>query len=227
MKYLFTLIAVGITTALFSQTSEIITVKAGQKISDVYKEIYRYPQFTAGRVYFVNGDVSAAKLNYNLITETMLFVNQKGDTLAIADETAVKFITIEKDSFYYDNGYLEFVDGNKSVRLAIKQRIKFSDKKKIGAFGMPTSTVRTESDDTFLGDRRFNFLVAEDLIFKKETEFYLSQGSNNFVVLNKKNLLKIFPRNKENIEAFLKEKNINLQAAKDVEMLIQYLGKLS
>ena len=227
MKYLFTLIAVGITTVLFSQTSEIITVKAGQKISDVYKEIYRYPQFTAGRVYFVNGDVSAAKLNYNLITETMLFVNQKGDTLAIADETAVKFITIEKDSFYYDNGYLEFVDGNKSVRLAIKQRIKFSDKKKIGAFGMPTSTVRTESDDTFLGDRRFNFLVAEDLIFKKETEFYLSQGSNNFVVLNKKNLLKIFPRNKENIEAFLKEKNINLQAAKDIEILIQYLGSLS
>src|SRR5687768_5214934 len=103
MKYLMTVLVAMASSALFGQTSEIITVKAGQNISEVYKEIFRYPQFTAGRVYFVNGDVSAAKLNYNLITETMLFVNQKGDTLAIADETAVKFITIEKDSFYYDN----------------------------------------------------------------------------------------------------------------------------
>jgi hypothetical protein len=227
MRYLMTVIVAMASSALLGQTSEIITVKAGQNISEVYKEIFRYPQFIAGRVYFVNGDVSAAKLNYNLITETMLFVNQKGDTLMIADATAVKFITIEKDSFYYDNGYLELLDGNKSVRLAMKQRIKFSDKKKIGAFGMPTSTVRTESDDTFLGDRRFSFLVAEDLIFKKETEFYMSQGSNSFIILNKKNLLKTFPKNKENIEDFLKEKNINLQAVKDVEILIQYLSKLS
>ena len=72
MRYLLALLLISVCTAAWSQSSEIITVKAGQNISQVYKEIYRYPQFTPGRVYLINGDVSAAKLNYNFITETVV-----------------------------------------------------------------------------------------------------------------------------------------------------------
>ena len=211
----------------FSQTTEIITVKAGQNISDVYKEIYRYPQFTSGRVYFMNGDVSAAKLNYNLISQAMLFTNNTGDTLAIDNESTIKYITIEKDTFYYDEGYLELLGNYSNVKLAVRQKIKFSDKKKTGAFGMPTSTLKTESDDTFLGDRRYNFTIAEDLIFKKETEYYLNGADNHFLAISKKNLLKLYPKKKDNIENFLKENNINLQQEKDIKLLVQYLNQSS
>lgn len=224
MKSLLIAVAYLIATHIATgQAIEIITVKAGQNFSEVYKEIYRYPQFTAGRVYFMNGDVSAAKLNYNLASEAMLFISPSSDTLAIENETNIKYITIEKDTFYYNEGYLELVENHSDLKLAAKQRIKFQDKKKIGAFGAASSTLKTDSDDTFMGDRRFNYVIAEDLIFKKETEFYLSNGSNPFVSLNKKNLLKIFPKRKESIEAFLKEKNINLQAEKDVKILVQFL----
>jgi hypothetical protein len=211
----------------FSQTTEIITVKAGQNISDVYKEIYRYPQFTAGRVYFLNGDVSAAKLNYNLISQAMLFTANTGDTLAIDNESNIKYITIEKDTFYYDDGYLQLLGNYNHVKLAVKQKIKFTDKKKTGAFGMPTSTVKTESDDTFLGDRRYNFTIAEDLIFKKETEYFLNGADNHFLSISKKNLLKLYPKKKDNIENFLKENNINLQQEKDIKLLVQYLNQSS
>ena len=211
----------------FSQTTEIITVKAGQNISDAYKEMYRYPQFNAGRVYFMNGDVSAAKLNYNLISQTMLFTTNTGDTLAIDNENTIKYITIEKDTFYYDDGYLELVENYSRVKLAIKQKVNFSDRKKIGAFGLPTSTLRTEGDDTFLGDRRYNFTIAEDLVFKKETEYFLNDDSNHFLAINKKNLLKLYPKKKDNIENFIKENNINLREEKDIKRLVQYLNQSS
>jgi hypothetical protein len=228
MKSFLTTMAILICCgASFSQTTEIITVKAGQNISDLYKEIYRYPQFTAGRVYFMNGDVSAAKLNYNLISQIMLFTNNTGDTLAIDNESTIKYITIAKDTFYYDEGYLELVENYSHVKLAIKQKIKFSDKKKIGAFGMPTSTVKTESDDTFLGDRRYNFTIAEDLIFKKETEFYLNDDANHFLAINKKNLLRLYPKKKDSIENFLKENNINLREEKGIKLLVQFLNQSS
>ena len=228
MKTLFTLVILILCiNSSFSQTTEIITVKAGQNISDVYKEIYRYPQFTAGRVYFMNGDVSAAKLNYNLISQVMLFTTNIGDTLAIDNESTIKYITIANDTFYYDEGYVELVENYSHVKLAVRQKIKFSDKKKTGAFGMPTSTVKTESDDTFLGDRRYNFTIAEDLIFKKETEFYLNDDSNHFLTISKKNLLKLYPKRKDNIENFLKENNINLREEKDIKRLVQYLNQSS
>jgi hypothetical protein len=92
---------------------------------------------------------------------------------------------------------------------------------------MPTSTVKTESDDTFLGDRRYNFTIAEDLIFKKETEFYLNDDANHFLAINKKNLLRLYPKKKDSIENFLKENNINLREEKGIKLLVQFLNQSS
>jgi len=224
MKSLLSLIILlSYSSIAFSQATEIITVKAGQTFSDVYKEIYRYPQFTPGRVYFKNGEVSAGKLNYSLLSEEILFISPTGDTLALDDKTSIRYITIEKDTFYYDDGFLELLENYNPAKLVVKQKIKFADKKKIGAFGAASSTIKTDSDDTFLGDRRYNFQIAEDLVFKKETQFYINDASNNFLVVNKKNLIKVFPNKKDNIESFLKENNINLHLEKDLKKLMQFL----
>jgi len=167
--------------------------------------------------------VSAGKLNYSLLSEEILFISPTGDTLALDDKTSIRYITIEKDTFYYDDGFLELLENYNPVKLVVKQKIKFADKKKIGAFGTASSTIKTESDDTFLGDKRYNFQIAEDLVFKKETEFYINDSSNNFLVVTKKNLIKVFPNKKDNIESFLKENNINLHLEKDLKKLMQFL----
>jgi hypothetical protein len=223
MKYLVTVLAAIVSNAVLAQTSEIITVKAGQKISDVYKEIYRYPQFTAGRVYFLSGDVSASKLNYSFILESMQFISPSGDTLALADEATIKYITVNNDTFYYDEGYLESIKSIGSVKLAVKQKIILKDKYKIGAFGTASPTVRTENEKTYMGDSRYNLTIAEDLIFEKKKEYYLDVRFRDFVLVTKKNLIKLFPKQKDNIEIYLKENNIKLDNENDLKKLMQIL----
>ena len=208
----------------FGQTTEVITVKAGQSLYDVHKEIYRYPNFKEGKVYFLDGGLSGGKLNYSFISEAMQFISPTGDTLSLADEATIKYIVIENDTFYYDKGYLEGLINAGTVKLAIKQKIKFKDTRKIGAFGTASPTLRTENEKTFLGDNRYNFIIAEDLIFVKEKEYYLNVRFRDFVIVNKKNLNKLFPEKKDNIETFLKQNNINLQVEKDLEKLILYLA---
>ncbi len=226
MKYLITFLIAIVTNAALAQTSKIITVKAGEKISEVYKEVYRYPQFTAGRVYFLNGDVSASKLNYNFISESMLFISPAGDTLSVADEATVKYITVNNDTFYYDKGYLESLISIGNIKLAVKQKIILKDKYKIGAFGTASPTVRTENEKTYMGDNRYNLTIAEDLIFEKEKEYYLNVRFRDFVVLSRKNLIKLFPKQKDNIENFLKENKIKLDNENDLKKLMQNLVTL-
>ena len=206
------------------QTTEVITVKAGQSLYDVHKEIFRYPNFKDGKVYFLDGGLSAGKLNYSFISEAMQFISAAGDTLSLADEPTIKYITIENDTFYFDKGYLESLINAGNVKLAIKQKIKFKDTHKIGAFGTASPTVRTENEKTYMGDTRYNLIIAEDLIFVKEKEYYLNVRFRDFVIVNKKNLIKLFPKQKDNIESFLKENNINLRVENDLKKLIQYLA---
>src|SRR4051812_47791376 len=80
------------------------TVKSGEDIKESVPDSikFRYPQFVTGYVYFKNGKISRASLNYNLLNGEMEFIAPGNDTLAIDDEVTIRFIEINSDSFYYD-----------------------------------------------------------------------------------------------------------------------------
>ncbi len=123
MKALLLLFVLMNHMGLFAQNKTSVTVKAGSKISDVFTaaDIFYYPEFTKGRVYFKDGSTSSAKLNYSLLVDQIQFIDPKGDTLSLANQTTIQVISIDQDSFYYDKGYLRLVVGNKLVKLAEKK----------------------------------------------------------------------------------------------------------
>src|SRR5436305_8078222 len=100
----------------FSQKEEW-TVKAGEDIKESLPDSIKflYPQFTSGLVYFKDGKISKAQLNYNLLVEEMQFIDNGNDT-AIANEATIKFIAIDTDAFYYDKAYLQTIMNTSSVK---------------------------------------------------------------------------------------------------------------
>jgi hypothetical protein len=179
-----------------------------------------------GKVHFVNGDSSGGKLNYNLITESIQFITPIGDTLSIDGEEMISYVSIKDDTFFYEEGYFQLLKNYNNIKLAFKERIKLADKQRVGAFGIPSSTQNIESRETFFADRTHNLTIAEDLILIRESRFYLKYASKGFVEITRNNLLKLFPKKKENIGKFLKENNTNLHDAEDLEKMVQYLQEL-
>src|SRR3979490_1611624 len=55
---------------------------------------YKYPDFSNAIIYFKNRAATAAPLNYNLLLGEMQFVDNTGDTLSVANEMDIKYITI-------------------------------------------------------------------------------------------------------------------------------------
>src|SRR6185295_907979 len=99
---------------LSAQDSIYVTIKTGQSVKDVLTpaDIYHYPQFTNAKVFLRDGSKAATKMNYNRLYSQMLFINPKGDTLALADEKNIKFIVIDKDTFYFGEGYLRLISND-------------------------------------------------------------------------------------------------------------------
>ncbi len=114
---------------MYIAKTESITIKAGEDVSVLYKHIYKYPQFVYGKVFFNDGSVAGSKMNFNFLLETMQFVDDKGDTLTLANETTIKFISIGQDTFYFNEGYLQLVSTNGNTELVSAQRIKFLNEK--------------------------------------------------------------------------------------------------
>ena len=113
-------------TLLSAQSTETIRVKAGEDISKVISPngIYRFPLFTTGTYLKNNNTSSSAKLNYNLFTGEMQYLNLKGDTMTIANSSEINSIKIQDVLFYYRNGYKEVIADHDPAKPAVESTIK-------------------------------------------------------------------------------------------------------
>ena len=178
---------------LSAQDSTLVTIKAGNRVRDVLTpaDMYHYPQFTDGNVVLRDGKVIGVKMNYSRLFDQMLFINHKGDTLALGDEKNKKFIAIDQDKFYYEGGYMRIIIDNDFVKLAEKKKVwVVADVRKIGTHNTPKNTVAITSlthytDGTDAAKSR-DLLLNEDILLRKETQYYIGNAYNHFVRAGKK-----------------------------------------
>lgn len=217
---------------LSAQDSTLVTVKAGNRVRDVLKpaDIYSYPEFTNGKVFFRDGSKAVGKMNYSRLVDQMLFIDHNGDTLALANEKTIKFIAVNLDTFYFDEGYIRLIADYGDVKLAEKQIWVVADTRKIGTHNRSTSTVAVTSLSSYTDEtaraKSYDLLINEDMIIRKETHYYFGDEYNRFVRTGKKKLLQLFPKEELSIENYLKENKVNFDKKDDLEKLAQYLSQL-
>ena len=206
-----------------------ITIKAGTSFNESVSitDLYEYPQFVYGKVFFRPGDSSAGRLNYNRFLDEMQFIDFKGDTLNIAYPGTIKFIRISNDLFYYDNGYVKLIKDNNTIKLAAKQTLRESGKNKIGAYNMASSASSIDSYSSLvINNKNYNLSPREDIILTKKTEYYFGDKYNHFVLANKKNILRLYSKQEGTVTAYLKENNVDFKNREDLEKLFQFLTNL-
>jgi hypothetical protein len=215
------------TTGIKAQVLQTVTVKAGYKINEVLSlaDIFYYPQFKKGRVAFRDGSKAEAKLNFNCFTGEMQFINPSGDTLALADEKDTRYIAIESDTFYYDDGYVRLTQNTPVVKLAAREMWMMADVKKVGAFDIPTKNTGIESLKTITqNEKSYELAIKEDILLKKVEQYYLGDRYNHFVRATKKNVLQLFPKQEKRIQQYLKENDINFTRKEDLLKLIGFIS---
>ena len=218
-------------TGLSAQDSTYITIKSGDIIQEGLSssDMYYFPQFTKGVVFFKGGTKATAKVNYTRLFDQMLFIDGKGDTLALANEKTIKFIAVGQDTFYYDEGYVRIIADDHFVKLAEKQIWVVADIRKPGPHNTSTSTIGVTSVRTFRQGNdavRNPLSLDEDIVLRKETHYYFGDKYNHFVRASKKKLLDLFPKEERKIESYLSENKVNFDKKDDLEKLCKFLLQL-
>jgi hypothetical protein len=201
-------------------------VKPGENINTTLAPDvkFHYPKFTDGTVFFRDGTTSNALLDYNLLTEEMQFIAPKGDTLAVANEATIKYITIGSDTFYYDKVYMQLVAGNTTAKLAKRDALAMADIKKAGAYDQYSSTSSiTTAKSVRLQDRVTDLTESQELTIVKQTTYYIGDTYNHFLPANKKNIIKLFGKKQNAIEQYFKDNKVTFNKEEELKALIAFL----
>ena len=170
-------------------------------------EYYLMPAFGQGMVYFSDRAPAQGQLNICAVDHTLRFMD-KGQELAAADISHVTKVVIEGVTFLHDNGFFyRIFPVTPEAGIALKREIRIRNDGKTGAYGTTDRTSAIRDYATIYGDG-----VAYDL--KKDKEYphevqdiiFLYRG-NGILTFNRRNLRKIFPQRKEDIDRYFKEGN--------------------
>ena len=214
--------ALVLSCKLFSQSTEVIRIKAGHDPSTGYSPygFYRFAAFNEGVAVFKDGSETVARFNYHELNEEMQFIATKGDTLAIADPLSIRYITLNNHLFYYLDGYLEVLINNQSLKLARKLRLNLSWEK-IGGYGQPSPSGSIRSANRIiLGNTGKALSLNQDLLIQKDYSYYWIDQYNTVFKATKGNLLKIVPPDRKlSVEDYLKKNKIDFRKETDLKTL--------
>lgn len=212
-----------------AQDSTKVFIPAGKSFSDVagLDKAYRFPNFTNGHVYFRDGTMLAAKLNYNFLNKELEFISPNGDTLAIVKEQAlnIKNIIIDSITFYYYDGYLEEMAHNENGKLLKRQFYQIKGSEKIGAYNLASTSSAIDSYSSYTdqnGQSR-TLTVRENLTLVIATEYFFGDKYTVVLRATKKNMLDLYPKKKAQIESYLRNNNVNFTNGTDLLKLFSSL----
>jgi len=212
---------------LYGQDDQTIIVKKGTTLLDYVSpsERYLYPEFKTGKVLFKTNSYIGIKLNYHYLNGEIEFLKNP-DTLSITDKKDLNSIIIAEDTFYYDNGYiLQIKSGH--PKIGLKESIEFKDYIKKDGIGSTSSAGASTSYSSVSTAGGLHKLTADaDLIFRRTRTYYILMPDGDFDLYNKKNVCKMFPKDKEKIKLFLKSNNIKFDSEEDLLMLAEFLEAL-
>lgn len=211
---------------------DIYKVKNGTDISKTipFRERYLFDKFHDGKVYFRNGKITKAKLNYSLYHGEIQFIGAKEDTLLLADNSFINKIVISNEIFYYSEvyGHMQQKLDFGQVKLGEKQLLLSMGNEKFNAYNQYSANSSTWSYSSFLSNSgEFQWIQPSDKIVLRRTSGYFWIDKNQrFYKANKANLLKIYPDLKKEVNAYILKNNTNFESENDLAKILKYCNAL-
>jgi len=244
--FLFMVMLVAFVTSSIAQNQRMtLTVADGADLNAVLADSrFLFEGFRESQVFLKNSATTNALMNYNLLSDEMMFIDKKGDTLVLSNISDVAAVLIDKHLFkYVSKNFLEVIasDVDTEIELLAKRVITRDAPVKYGAYGIasPTSAIDnnttlarasggsvnlvTQSAQTSIANQSAS--VNREFRFQRKDIYYLTQGKKNRVA-DKRGFLKTFSKHSNAIERYVEKSAIDFKNEQDILRLYKYCVEL-
>lgn len=188
--------------ALVAAGAQEAKTKSGAIPPEVY---YLMPSFGQGMVFFSGQAPAQGMLNICAVDNTLRFKDRDGKELAASNDDNVVKVQIDTVLFIRDDGvYYRMYPVSPDMGIALKRDVVIESDARTGAYGMVSRTSAIRENSTYYADGvAYNLDNDKEYPYRVSETLFLYRG-NDVIVFSRKNLRKLFPARKNDIDTFFK-----------------------
>lgn len=186
---------------------------------------YLFPEFTKGVVLMKNGIKNEALLNYNSLTEEMIF-EIKGKKLAIGkDELELVDTVFIKDRkfFVLNNKFVELIYHSKCDLYAEHSCSVIPPGKPAPYGGTSYTSATTSYSSLTVGGMVYDLKLPDGYVIKPHTNYWLKKNGALNKFINMRQLIKLYDDQKGLYTAYVKKHDVKYDNQESMVQLIKYL----
>jgi hypothetical protein len=205
--------------------SALIFISSHAQVKDQEIAHYLFPEFSQGIILMKAGEKKQALLNYNSLTEEMIFENN-GRKLAIAPGEIARIDTV------YINGrkfipfnlqFVEFVFGSK-WDLYIEHMCDVKQPGKNTGYGGTTQTAAVKSYSTFYSEGIvYELKLPDGYETRPYTYYWLKKDGELHNFKSMRELKKFYKEKEELFKSYVKKNRVKYDNLESIIQLIEYL----
>jgi hypothetical protein len=189
-------------------------------------EQFIFPEFYVGVVKTLNGEKVVLNLNYNIVTEKMVFM-QNNQIFDITSQSVIDTVFIEGRKFIpRGKVFCEVLADGKATFLVQHKGTARAPSKQVGYGG--TSDVASTSyvSNIKLGNDRFRMEKPKEIIIEPGSLYWIRKDDNMNLVNSRSSLLKNFSDKKPEVKKFLGRSKLDAGNPDQINNLVKYYNSL-
>jgi hypothetical protein len=186
---------------------------------------YLFPEFTAGKVRLKTGKERESKLNYNILTEEMVFDNN-GTYLAFASPETIDTVYVNDKKFVFiEKIFYELIE-KLPVSLLQRNFCTLIPPGKSSGYGGTSQTSAIQSNASFYTSKgTYDLKLPDDYKVQPDFEYLLIKDGTLYKANNLNQVVKCFPDKKDAIKEFVKKNKTSFRKVDDMRNLIRFCNQ--
>ena len=183
---------------------------------------YIYPEFSQGVVLMKSGVSEKTLLNYNSLTEEMVYID-KGNKLALSDETVARIDTIfikNKKFVAVGTKFFELICHSK-FDLYIEHKCKLRSVGKPTAYGATSQSTTTSSYSSSPTEgMKYELKLSDQYQVEPYIFYWIKKNNGSKKFANMRQLKNLYSARKELMDTYVKEHDVKYEDQKTIVQLI-------
>jgi hypothetical protein len=201
----------------------LLVTNISAQVKSVELAHYLFSEFTKGIVLMKSGVKNEAMLNYNSLTEEMIFEN-RGIKLAVGQLELIDTVYIKGRKFFLlNNKFVELIYHSK-LDLYAEHKCDVSDPGKPAGYGGTSQTSAISTYSTFFsGSQAYEMKLPESYETKAYTYYWLKKEGELNKFISIRQLIKLFGKKENLVKNYTKKHSVKYDDQESIVGFIKYM----